>query len=261
MIFKGFLIIIFISSVSFGQNKSAVEAISQSNSNISNVTIDSIKNHALTKDFVLGKFDYINHELFTIVHPSQASKTIYLNKEVYLAFLKMHNQAKTDGITLKIISGTRNFAEQKAIWERKWKKHKNLEPINRAKKILEYSAMPSTSRHHWGTDIDLNSFTNSYFEKGQGKNEYDWLLKNANSYGFYQMYTNRTAGRTGYNLERWHWSYMPLANKYLSYYNKHVDYSDILGFDGSELAKQLKTIPNYVNCISNKSKRITQVQK
>ena len=261
MIFKGFLIIIFISSVSFGQNKSAVEAISQSNSNISNVTIDSIKNHALTKDFVLGKFDYINHELFTIVHPSQASKTIYLNKEVYLAFLKMHNQAKTDGITLKIISGTRNFAEQKAIWERKWKKHKNLEPINRAKKILEYSAMPSTSRHHWGTDIDLNSFTNSYFEKGQGKNEYEWLLKNANSYGFYQMYTNRTAGRTGYNLERWHWSYMPLASKYLSYYNNHVDYSDILGFNGSELAKQLKSIPNYVNGISNKSKRITRVQK
>ena len=81
MIIKGFLIIIFIPSVSFGQDKSAVEAISQSNLNISNVTLGSIKNQALTKDFVLGKFDYINHELFTIVHLSQTSKIIYLNKK------------------------------------------------------------------------------------------------------------------------------------------------------------------------------------
>jgi len=258
---KEFLIIFLISSVSFGLNKTTIEAISQYNFTLSNATLDSIKNQSFTKDFVLGKFDYKKHELFTIVHPSHASKSIYLNKEVYLAFLKMLNQAKTDGITLKIISGTRNFDEQKIIWERKWKKHKNLEPVKRAKKILEHSAMPSTSRHHWGTDFDLNSFTNSYFEKGRGKKEYEWLLKRANSYGFYQVYTDKTTGRAGYNLERWHWSYMPLASKYLSYYNIHIDYSDIIGFKGSELAKELQIIPNYVNGISEKSKHITYSQK
>jgi len=258
---KGFLIIFFISSVSFGLNKTTIEVISQYDFTLSNATLDSIKNQSFTKDFVLGKFDYKTHELFTIVHPSHASKTIYLNKEVYLAFLKMLNQAKTDGITLKIISGTRNFDEQKAIWERKWKKYATLEPVERAKKILEYSSMPTTSRHHWGTDIDLNSFTNSYFEKGQGKKAYEWLFKNANSYGFYQVYTDKAAGRTGYNLEPWHWSFMPLASKYLSYYNTHVDYSDIVGFEGSELAKTLNYITNYVNGISEKSKRIRSSQK
>ncbi|NJK84501.1 MAG: M15 family metallopeptidase [Saprospiraceae bacterium] len=42
-------------------------------------------------------------------------------------------------------------------------------PQERALKILKYSSMPGTSRHHWGTDIDLNSFSNSYFEQGEGK--------------------------------------------------------------------------------------------
>ncbi|WP_298555263.1 M15 family metallopeptidase [uncultured Algibacter sp.] len=230
---KGVFIALFISAISFGQNPTAIE------------------NHELTKDFVLGKFNYTNHDLFIKTHPSHSSKTTYLNKDVYTAFINMFNHAKTDSISLKIISGTRNFNEQKAIWERKWKKYNILKPIERAKKILEYSAMPSTSRHHWGTDIDLNSFSNFYFEKGQGKREYDWLLKNANKYGFYQVYTDRTTGRTGYNLERWHWSYMPLASKFLSFYNTHVVDSDIKDFTGSELSNILKIIPEYVNGISN----------
>ena len=50
--------------------------------------------------------------------------------------------------------------------------------------------MPSTSRHHWGTDIDLNSLNNSYFSSGKGLKEYDWLTTNANHYGFYQVYTD-----------------------------------------------------------------------
>ena len=252
-----FIITLFISAVSFGQNNIADKGEVRNISKICSVTVAQ----SITKNFVLGKFDYKAHDLFTKPHPSHTSKTIYLNKEVYLAFLKMLDHAKSDGIHLKIISGTRNFDEQKAIWERKWKKYKNLEPLARAKKILEYSSMPSTSRHHWGTDIDLNSFTNSYFEKGQGKKEYEWLLKHANSYGFYQVYTDKTSGRKGYNLERWHWSYMPLASKYLSYYNKYVSYSDIVGFDGSDLAEQLLSITNYVNGISEKSKSTTCSQK
>lgn len=234
MCIKRLLLLVFMSSASFGQNESLI-----------------------TKDFILGKFDYKTHEQFTKVDFSHASKTLYLNKEAYHAFVNMFNQAKTDGIVLKIISGTRNFSEQKAIWERKWIKYNNLKPIERAKKILEYSSMPSTSRHHWGTDIDLNSFTNTYFEKGQGAKVYKWLLENANKYGFYQVYTNKDNGRTGYNLERWHWSYLPLAGNYLSFYNTHINYSDITNFKGSELSKALKIIPNYVNGISNTSKFLT----
>lgn len=114
--------------------------------------------------------------------------------------------------------------------------------------------MPATSRHHWGTDIDLISLNNSYFDKGKGKKEYEWLKMNANNFGFYQVYTNKKNGRTGYNLEKWHWSYLPLANEYLDYFNKYVTYDDIDGFMGAEISKRVNIIERYVNGVSNKVK-------
>ncbi|WP_055445200.1 M15 family metallopeptidase [Lacinutrix himadriensis] len=207
-----------------------------------------------TKDFVLGKFDYKSDSTFVKINSNHSSKGIYLNKEVYTAFKEMYTSAKKNGINLMIVSGTRNFYEQKSIWERKWDKYKNLEHLERARKILEYSSMPTTSRHHWGTDMDLINLNNSYFEKGKGKEEYEWLLKYANDFGFYQVYTNKENGRTGYNLEKWHWSYLPLASRYLNYYNENITYSDISDFKGSELAEKAKMITEYVNGISLKSK-------
>lgn len=211
--------------------------------------LNSKKPTQIDKNFVLGKFNYEKNELFVLVEAQHSSKTTYLNKDVYNAFKRMFDEAKNDNIELKIISGTRNFIEQKIIWERKWNKYKYLQPEDRAKKILEYSSMPSTSRHHWGTDIDLNSLRNSYFDKGQGFKVYEWLTKNANKFGFFQVYTSKETGRTGYNLEKWHWSYMPLAANYLNFYNSNIFDKDLTGFKGCELAEKLDIISNYVNGI------------
>jgi len=212
----------------------------------------------ITKDFVLGKFNYKQDTTFIKVSNTHSAKTLYLNKEVYNAFLKMHNAAKVDSISLKILSGTRNFSEQKAIWERKWQKYANLKPLERAQKILEYSSMPSSSRHHWGTDLDLNSLSNSYFSTAKGLKEYQWLKTNANTFGFYQVYTEKNEYRTGYNLEKWHWSYLPLASKYLDFYNKRIISDDIKGFKGSNLAQKLNIINAYVNGVSKKVKTYKQ---
>jgi LAS superfamily LD-carboxypeptidase LdcB len=221
--------------------KDTIERVEKNNLNIS-------------KDFVLGKFDYKKDSTFTKINSEYSTKEIFLNKKVSNAFSDMHRAAKEDSINLKIISGTRNFYEQKAIWERKWKTYNNLEPLERAKKILEYSSMPSSSRHHWGTDIDLNSLNNSYFNSGKGLKEYQWLKTHANSFGFYQVYTDKMNGRTGYNLEKWHWSYLPLASQYLEFYNSNIKTKDIKGFKGSELAEKLNIIEHYVNGISIKAK-------
>jgi len=221
------------------------------------ISIDTIKKTkeiveviAIEKNFVLGKFNYRKDTSFVKVDAIHASKTIYLQKEVYEAFAKMYEAAKAENINLKIISGTRNFYEQKAIWERKWKRYKDLSPIKRAQKILEYSSMPSTSRHHWGTDLDLNNLNNSYFERGVGAKEYQWLKENASKYGFYQVYTSKKNGRTGYNMEKWHWSYMPLSEKYLNYYNENIKIDDIKGFEGAELSTELDVIKVFVNGIA-----------
>ncbi len=209
----------------------------------------------ITSDFVLGKFDYKSDSTFVKVESRYSVKEIYLNHLVYQAFLKMAKAAKRDSIDLKILSGTRNFYEQKAIWNRKWNRYSNLNPTERSKKILEYSSMPSTSRHHWGTDIDLNSLNNSYFNTGKGLRTYTWLKEHANNFGFYQVYTNKNNGRTGYNEEKWHWSFVPLASKYLDFYNSNIKTEDISGFEGSQLAKDLRIIEDFVNGIPNEIKK------
>ncbi len=213
------------------------------------VVVDS----TITKNIVLGKFNYRRDTTFVKVEAIHSSKEIYLKKQVYKAFLKMYAKAEAEGVELKIVSGARNFYHQKAIWEREWKRYPNLEPLERAKKILESISMPSTSRHHWGTEVDLNNLENFYFESGKGKKEYDWLVKNAHEFGFYQVYTDKSSGRTGYDLEKWHWSYLPLASQYLSYYNEHIEYKDIKDFTGAELAESLDLISAYVNGVASSS--------
>ncbi len=220
------------------------------------VNADSIKKPKpiIPKERLLGKVDYKTDSLFTQVSSEHSSKLLYLNKECYNNFIDMYNKAKLDSVNLKIISGTRNFTEQKAIWERKWNLNNQLPPNERALKILEYSSMPSTSRHHWGTDIDINNLNNSYFETGKGKLEYEWLKVHANSFGFYQVYTSKENGRTGYNEEKWHWSYLPIASKYLEAYNASITLDDINDFMGNETARDLQVIKNYVNGISEAAK-------
>lgn len=203
----------------------------------------------ITDSLVLGKYDYHTHPFFKLVPDEFSHRNIYVQKEVCDSFIRMAEFASKQNLKLYIVSGTRSFNEQKRIWEKKRLRLKNLTDIEKSEKILEYSSMPSTSRHHWGTDIDINSVEESYFEKPRGKKIYEWLSRNAHSFGFYQPYTNKINKRTGYKEEKWHWSYKPLSDEYLKYYNKNITYQDINNFKGSETAKALKVIKDYVNGI------------
>ena len=207
----------------------------------------------LDKNYVLGKFDYKIHPLFELVEETSWGKKLYLHKEVAKKFRAMKVEAKKDGVKLSIVSATRSFKEQKVIWENKWKKFPSQSSIDKAKDILQYSSMPSTSRHHWGTDIDLNNLENSYFENGVGKKVYDWLKLNAHKFGFYQVYEPKiiilngaSFDRAGYNEEKWHWSYLPLALEFKDFYCTNISYDDINGFLGSDVAEDVFAIEDYV---------------
>ena len=209
----------------------------------------------ISVEFVTGQFEFEDHPDFVRVADSLSDKTIYLQKPTYEAFLEMAAHADDDGVDLIIISGTRNFMVQKSIWDRKWENSEEESGLAKAREILLYSSMPMTSRHHWGTDIDLNNLSNSWFEDGKGKRVYDWLTAHANDYGFYQPYTDKSLNnRTGYEEERWHWSYMLLAHHYLEFYNENITNEDINGFKGSDLAPQINMVDNYVNGLSEKVK-------
>ncbi len=218
----------------------------------------SLNDTSIEKKYLIGKFDPSRDKSFTECDPEYASRTgIYVQVETYKAFIKMFYAAKNAGVNLKIISGTRNFSYQKSIWEAKWNgsrlvEGKNLaatvkDPAARAAIILKYSSMPGTSRHHWGTDVDLNSLDPKYFETGVGKKVYDWLCSNASKYGFCQPYTAFSEDRmTGYQEEKWHWSYIPTAKLFLLQYKSDVTYDDISGFSGSQTARDLKVIDDFV---------------
>lgn len=224
----------------------------------------SIQAQPVDKNYLLGKFDPATHVQFVKLadeHTRGSGRGAYLRKETYEAFIKMSDAARKEGIELTIISATRNFESQKRIWENKWNgkvpvEGKDLTTVTdlkeRARLILLYSSMPSTSRHHWGTDMDLNALNNSFFDSGEGLKIYTWLKAHAAEYGFCQPYTTKDTGRTGYEEERWHWSYLPLSGDFLNQYQKEVTYQDITGFEGSEVAKSMEVIGNYVEGVACK---------
>jgi len=219
-----------------------------------NITVDS----SITLDYLMGKFEPKKDERFTVVSTKHADRSgLYLRKETYAAFLEMTAAAKKDGIKLIIKSATRNFIYQKGIWERKWSgktkiNGKNINDITRevadkSSIILQYSSMPGSSRHHWGTDFDLNAFTNSYFEKGQGLKEYEWLVTNAGKFGFCQPYSPLGKDRPkGYQEEKWHWSYLPLSTTLTEQAGLRITDEMIQGFEGDYTAQAINIVDNYI---------------
>jgi len=204
------------------------------------------------KNFLMGKFQLRDHPNFVLVDKKYHTKSeMYLQKETLDAFVKMKESAEKDGIKLTIVSGTRNFNSQKSIWERKYNKYKKegLTDKEIIRKIMIWSSMPSTSRHHWGTDIDINGFDEYFDGKNEKANkEYEWLANNAPKFGFCQVYTEKGKGKrqTGYNEEKWHWSYMDLSSGYLKEYKKLITYTNINGFSASQFAEELNIIEEYV---------------
>ncbi len=168
-------------------------------------------------------------DLDVIIGKSQSNlvgDSIRLEVNTYKAFKKMEAAAKRDGIYLKIVSAYRGFERQKLIWNNKYEKFTNdfsLEPEKAISEIIRFSTVPGTSRHHWGTDIDIidgnfpdeeNVLVSEKFEKdGLFYKVKNWLDNNSENFGFYLTYTN-DKNRKGFEFEPWHYSYKPVSLKY-----------------------------------------------
>lgn len=223
-------------------------------------TTDSVKQlilERIDRRYLQGKFDPSSDDRFIQIPLSYCDKEMYMRKEALASFEAMHRHAIKDGISFRIVSATRPFSIQKAIWEAKWRGKRKVDGVlldpnvtdslGRALKILRWSSMPGTSRHHWGTDIDLNNLEPSYWEEGQGKKEYDWLTEHAKTYGFCQVYSTMDKNRpNGYQEEKWHWSYVPIASSLTQAYADSVANTDLKGFDGHTTAVRIDMVKKYV---------------
>lgn len=209
---------------------------------------------APTKEFLLGKTHFEKDTNFVQIDSRYTvlrNPNNFIQKRTLEAFLKMREAALADGVRLTATSASRNFWVQRYIWEQKWKKSGEAAGVARARNILRYNSMCGTSRHHWGTDLDFNSPKLSYWSTPDGIKTYKWLCENAHKFGFYQPYTAKGAPgsglrETGYNEEKWHWSYFPLANLYMKAYRELITEKDLCGFLGEKYVTDLNIIEEYV---------------
>lgn len=220
--------------------------------------------------YLIGDIDPASDPMFArIPEKYLGGSRVWGHKDAVESFVRMAEDAASNGYKLKIVSAFRSFNDQKKIWEDKWtgrtlvggkKLSTSLpDPKARALKILEFSSMPGTSRHHWGTDFDINALDNNYFNNTrEGKRVYDWLTQHASTYGFCQVYTKKgeeTGRTTGYEEEKWHWSYRPVADWYLKQYPIDVGYERLTGFEGAATAKDINVIASYVQGIDPECKQ------
>lgn len=220
--------------------------------------------------YVIGQYNPAEHPDFvelTTLGIATGNPDQYLRKQAAQSLKSMLADFHSvyPEVTIWVESTTRSFQQQKFIWVSKWQgdvtvEGKNLakiiiDPYKRAKQILKFSAMPGTSRHHWGTEVDFNLLRNDYYDKGDGKILYDWLKQNALRYEFCQPYTAQRS--KGHLEERWHWSYRPLARQFQKdwnslFFKNRSQQIEILDFRGAE--STLKLADTYINRVNQKCK-------
>lgn len=182
---------------------------------------------AFSKDF-----EYSILELMGKADVEMFGDGYQLRKEVNDAFLTMKKAAYGDGIDLKVISAFRSFDRQRGIWERKYQSYtddQGMKPLEAIDKIVEYSTIPGTSRHHWGTDIDMvdgyrkvegDVLVPAKFAEGEPYADFKkWMDQNSKTYDFHLVYTD-TPGRRGFKYEPWHYSYAPISKPMLAEFRK-----------------------------------------
>lgn len=147
---------------------------------------------------VKGQKYFISGETRTV-------KPQYLPENILSAFRAMDKKMREDvELSINIQSGYRSPAYQLIVFfDNLYKKKWSL------KETLKVAALPGWSEHHGypkkqATDIapvkGIQGLENFYKTE-----EYKWLLKNAEKFGFFLSFPE--GNKTGIKFEPWHWHY------------------------------------------------------
>ena len=163
-------------------------------------------------------------------HIIQIENPIFaVHPEVVEPFFAMVQAAEKAGILMAPFSSFRDFKTQLRIWNKKFSGEKPLYDLHGFPRnysvlseseiidaILNWSALPGASRHHWGTEIDVidsGAISQDYQvqllpqEVEPGGVFYQlhcWLNENIERFGFFRPYREY---RGGMYPEPWHLSY------------------------------------------------------
>ena len=150
------------------------------------------------------------------------------------AFNDMQVAAAYEGFNLQAASSWRSFERQLAIWNGKWRGERplldadnqpldalQLDDMERLHAILRWSALPGTSRHHWGTDLDIYDPDSlpvgtrlalepwEYEAGGWFADLGEWLGDHMTDFGFFLPYAKPLDAAQGVAYEPWHISFAP----------------------------------------------------
>ena len=150
------------------------------------------------------------------------------------AFNDMQVAAAYEGFNLQAASSWRGFERQLAIWNGKWRGERplldadnqpldalQLDDMERLHAILRWSALPGTSRHHWGTDLDIYDPDClpvgtrlalepwEYEAGGWFADLGEWLGDHMADFGFFLPYAKPLDAAQGVAYEPWHISFAP----------------------------------------------------
>ena len=154
-------------------------------------------------DKLINKTYYIDQDYtpeLVSVDLDYASKGVLLDARVIENLAAMCDAMKDDGLLTYVGSGYRDYDTQSELFADYILRYGEEE-------ALKFSAKPGHSEHQTGLAMDFVSGDSSY-DKYADTDEYQWLLENAQDYGFIQRYQENKTEITGYNAESWHWRYL-----------------------------------------------------
>ncbi len=160
----------------------------------------------------------------------------FIHRDMLKDFQNLRVQAALAGFNLSIASSYRSFEDQLKIWN---EKAQGVRPVLNSESlkldistlpqhelvyaILRWSALPGASRHHWGSDFDVYDSValpvdykikltpDETVGSGVFAAFHSWLDDNLENHSFFRPYA---VDSNGIAPERWHLSYLPLAEHF-----------------------------------------------
>lgn len=161
---------------------------------------DTRKGKQLNKPYQVNGIPVISkkHRVSASYGPADPTGPNHLDADTAAALATMTAAAAADGVTVKVKSGYRTYATQKATYDRALR----TQPQN-----INFYAPPGASEHQTGLAVDLwdgRVWYRAMENTATGK----WLHKHAHEYGFILRFPKGKQSITGVPYEPWHFRYI-----------------------------------------------------
>lgn len=123
---------------------------------------------------------------------------------------QMINDAKKENLNIWIQSAYRSIERQEELFNKKVQEYLDYGETPEVAEELTLMTInkPRTSEHNLGLSVDFNTVKTDF----DNSDEFIWLEKNAENYGFILRYRKDKENITKVIYEPWHWRYVGIEN-------------------------------------------------